>query len=278
MKYLLISSIVLIIALSRCSSVPNSKIEDFANAYIENFKNNDFIRMQNVFYAKSGIEYSRLKSAHKNILKILGDIKKVGKGRIIGYDFSFDGNTYELVHDTEFERYKAVYTVKVISRKNNLYIVGWHIDSEGLPQTSYTPAVFDGSVAAYSGEEAADSKKQTAILGSPNPYPDLPHKELIFPLSRLCPSHSPSIVDLPDGGLFAVWYAAAPWSSDTAIWGSTRPASATGWTAPSLIHNTPGLSDNNPVLYLGDDKKLRLFWAVEKGQAKLWLFWAFNPP
>lgn len=96
------------------------------------------------------------------------------------------------------------------------------------------------------------------------PYPRLPYKELIFAPGQLRSSHAPSIVELPDGELFAVWYAATSWSPNAVIWSSRRPARADGWTKPVIIHIAKGRSAKNPVLFLNQDKKLLLFWAEER--------------
>jgi predicted neuraminidase len=94
-------------------------------------------------------------------------------------------------------------------------------------------------------------------------YPNLPYKELIFPLEQIPRSHASSIVELPSGELFAVWYAPVSPNSKAVIWGSRRPVGANKWTTPSIINYTPGRSNKNPVLYLDQDKKLWLFWADE---------------
>lgn len=99
-------------------------------------------------------------------------------------------------------------------------------------------------------------------------YPELPYKELIFSPALSLSSHAPSIIELPDGELFIAWHAPTPQGSDGAIWSSRKPLGAHGWTAPEIIYNTPGLSDKNPTLYLGQDKKLWLFWTLAKSQAK----------
>ena len=95
-------------------------------------------------------------------------------------------------------------------------------------------------------------------------YLKLPYKELIFTPGQVPKSHAPSIVELPNGELFAVWYSATSWSSKGVIWGARRPTGAHKWTAPSIIHYTPECSNKNPVLYLGQDKKLWLFWTEER--------------
>ncbi len=108
-----------------------------------------------------------------------------------------------------------------------------------------------------------------ALPQQSNSYPRLPYKELIFPATELLSAHAPSIVELPDGELFAVWYGATPWSPHSVIRGARRPAGSDKWTKPSIIQYSPILSNKNPVLYLNKDKKLLLFWVEEKR----WLKW-----
>ena len=97
-------------------------------------------------------------------------------------------------------------------------------------------------------------------------YPNLPCKELIFPTREVPSSHAASIVELPDGELFVVW--CAPGGPKSVIWGARKPSGAEKWTAPSIIHRTPGHNNKNPVLYLDQNNKLFLFWADEKR----WIF------
>ena len=92
----------------------------------------------------------------------------------------------------------------------------------------------------------------------------LPYKELIFTSGELPSSHAPSLVELPDGELFAVWYAPPSWADKGVIWGSRRPVGSHEWTKPLIIHSAEGYSNKNPVLYLDPDKKLWLFWSAEK--------------
>jgi len=108
------------------------------------------------------------------------------------------------------------------------------------------------------------SEIQPVLTRPTNLYPELPHKEFIFPPKAVHTSHASSIVELPDGELFAVWYAPPKWSPDAVIWGSRRPVGSEGWTTPSIIAHTIGYSNKNPVLFLGLDNKLFLFWGIEK--------------
>lgn len=99
--------------------------------------------------------------------------------------------------------------------------------------------------------------------------PVLPYRESILPAGILKSSHSPSIVELPNGDLFAVWYAPVSEGYRAVIWASRRPAGADKWTVPVIINKTPGYSNKNPVLYLGRDNKLWLFWSDETRKFKV---------
>jgi len=93
----------------------------------------------------------------------------------------------------------------------------------------------------------------------------LPHKELIFPVGDLTSPHAPCIVELPDGELFAVWYALGPEGPVSAIWGSRKSRDAKEWSKPSLVNYSPGRSNKNPVLYFDKERgTLLLFWAEER--------------
>jgi len=98
-------------------------------------------------------------------------------------------------------------------------------------------------------------------------YPTLPLYERIYePDPVLLPScHSSCIVELHGGELMTIWYCGtSEHSDDVAIWGSHRLADADAWTAPEIVQDTPGLPDGNDVLYLGDDGRLWLFWALQE--------------
>lgn len=116
---------------------------------------------------------------------------------------------------------------------------------------------------------AVDTPRPPAPLRPADLYPELPHREFIFPSKSAHSSHASSIVELPDGELLAVWYAPPEGSPHAAIWHSRRPAGSDGWTTPSIVVRAFGHSNKNPVLYLGRDNKLFLFWAVERRWLKL---------
>jgi predicted neuraminidase len=108
-------------------------------------------------------------------------------------------------------------------------------------------------------------KRHSAVTAPLNAYPKLPYREFIFPLNKVPSSHSPGIVELPGGELFAVWYAPGPGSNNKGvIWGSRRPPGARRWTTPFIVNQTANRSNKNPVIYLTRDKKLLLFWSEEE--------------
>lgn len=95
-------------------------------------------------------------------------------------------------------------------------------------------------------------------------HAELPYKEFIFQPGEFPSPHAASIVELPNGELFAVWYGATSKSPKAVIWGSRKAVGADKWTAPSIINQTAGSSNKNPVLYAGQDNKLFLFWSDEQ--------------
>ena len=265
MKYLVAPLAILVIMLSGCSSVPDNKIEEYAQRYVGHFENNRFGAMYEMISERSsGTTPARFEAIHKSILDRTGKIINIAKERIIGRENNFGGKTCEIVYEIEFEKSKAVYDLKVLSKKNEFHIAEWYIKCEGLePIDSFTASV--------NSEEQKNGRVSSVHDSSFGTESDIPYKELIFPPAQIPSAHAPNIIELPDGGLFVAWYATSPWGSDAAIWGSSKSAGEKTWTPPSLIHDTPGFPDGNPVLYLGQDNKLWLFWTVEKKKHKLWL-------
>ena len=82
--------------------------------------------------------------------------------------------------------------------------------------------------------------------------------EEIFPLVKEH-VHAPSIVELPDGTLFAVWFQGSGErkADDVRIMGSKK---IDKWVEPFVVMDYPGFPDINPVLFLDRDGKLWLFW------------------
>ena len=96
-------------------------------------------------------------------------------------------------------------------------------------------------------------------------YASLPFRELICPVANEdTQTHGPSLAELANGDLLAVWNARKGRGLDTEIRGARRPAGAQAWTAPVVIHDTPNVPDTNPVLYVGRTGTVRVFWAVEE--------------
>ncbi|MGH9660354.1 MAG: sialidase family protein [Bryobacteraceae bacterium] len=85
--------------------------------------------------------------------------------------------------------------------------------------------------------------------------------EFIFPLDTLH-NHASSIVELPNGDLFACWYRGAGERSadDVVIRGARRERGKKDWSAPFLLADTAGFPDTNPALFLDSKKRLWLMW------------------
>jgi predicted neuraminidase len=80
--------------------------------------------------------------------------------------------------------------------------------------------------------------------------------------------HASSIVELPNGDLLVAWYAGrTDKSKDVLILGARLPKGSAQWTKPDIFADTPGLSDNNPVLFLDDKKQLWLFYSTLLGKS-----------
>lgn len=110
----------------------------------------------------------------------------------------------------------------------------------------------------------ASPKTEPAGRAASKSYASLPRQELLFQPMRLRECHSPSIVELPDGELLAVYYVSVENTHDALLFGSRKPAGADKWNEPFLIKHTFGRSIKNPVLYLGRDNILWLYWTDEK--------------
>jgi len=115
---------------------------------------------------------------------------------------------------------------------------------------------------------AGTAQEGNAALGSIDPYPALPYKELITTPGEFRMCHAPSLAELPDGGLFVVWYAEKQGSTDTDLYGARRAAHTRAWSEPFLIHDGSPASIKNPTLYVGRDNRLILFWTLQRGGSK----------
>jgi predicted neuraminidase len=87
--------------------------------------------------------------------------------------------------------------------------------------------------------------------------------EFLFPLEHWH-NHSSSVVELPSGDLFAVWYhgSGERTADDVLIQGARKIKGRPDWTPPQTVADTPGFPDCNPALFLDSKKRLWLFWPV----------------
>lgn len=85
--------------------------------------------------------------------------------------------------------------------------------------------------------------------------------ELIFPLEPWH-NHSSSIVELPSGELFVVWFhgSGERKADDVRVMGARRPAGSKQWSEPFVVADYPGFPDTNCVLFVDRHKRLWLFW------------------
>ncbi len=77
-------------------------------------------------------------------------------------------------------------------------------------------------------------------------------------------SHSSSIVELPNGDLFAVWYIGSGERSadDVRIEAARLKKGAKQWSERYTIADTPGFPDCNPIVFVDAKKRLMLMWPV----------------
>jgi predicted neuraminidase len=94
------------------------------------------------------------------------------------------------------------------------------------------------------------------------------HSAPIFPIGsggRIC--HCATLVELRDGDLLAAWFAGsfetAPDQAIYAAYFQTRPSR---WMPPTIIVDTPGHADGQPVLYAHPRGALWLFFVTNAGQ------------
>ena len=96
--------------------------------------------------------------------------------------------------------------------------------------------------------------------------PDITYDFVLTPQSHHV--HSSSIVELPGGDLFAVWYRGSGErrADDVLLEGArlTRAAGTTGiagaWSAPFTVADTPGFPDCNPIALVDAGGRLSVFW------------------
>ncbi len=85
--------------------------------------------------------------------------------------------------------------------------------------------------------------------------------ELIFPPEHWH-NHSSSIVELPNGDFFVVWFhgSGERQSDDVKIEGARWRKSSRSWSPRFDVADTPGFPDTNCVVWIDSKKKLWLFW------------------
>ena len=74
--------------------------------------------------------------------------------------------------------------------------------------------------------------------------------------------HSSAIVELPDGGLFAVYYRGSGErrADDVRLEGARLARGGTAWSAPFPVADTPGFPDCNPIAFLDGRGRLSVVW------------------
>ena len=78
-------------------------------------------------------------------------------------------------------------------------------------------------------------------------------------------SHCATLTETADGSLLAAWYSGAhEGHTDVAIMAAQYDAD--GWSSPVCWHDTPGLSDGNPLLYTLPDGTVILWFVTIQGR------------
>jgi predicted neuraminidase len=87
--------------------------------------------------------------------------------------------------------------------------------------------------------------------------------EFIFPLEHWH-NHSSSVVELPNGELFAVWYngSGERTADDVKVEASRLAKGASSWSPRFTLADAPGFPDCNPAVFLDSSQRLWLFWPV----------------
>lgn len=85
--------------------------------------------------------------------------------------------------------------------------------------------------------------------------------ELIFPMEKWH-NHSSSVVELPNGDLWVVWFhgSGERTADDVLIQGARQSKGV--WTKPFVVADTPGFPDTNCVTWIDKDQRLWLLWPV----------------
>lgn len=91
--------------------------------------------------------------------------------------------------------------------------------------------------------------------------------EPIFGPEAPGPYKHPAVIEaLENGDLLLAYYGGeGEYAVDTAVYGSRRPAGSETWTPPTVIADTPFLSEGNPVLWQAPDGVVWLFYVCRYG-------------
>ena len=78
--------------------------------------------------------------------------------------------------------------------------------------------------------------------------------------------HPSSMTQLDNGDLYLAFYGGSgEYSTDTAVYGARLKVGATQWTSPTVIADTPFVSEGNPVVWQAPDGIVWLFYVVRYG-------------
>src|SRR5512138_3329876 len=84
---------------------------------------------------------------------------------------------------------------------------------------------------------------------------------LIFPLESWH-NHSPSIVELPNGDLFACWFhgSGERTADDVLVQAARLVKGSRDWLPRYTLADTPDFPDTNPTMMVDSKQRLWLFW------------------
>ena len=78
--------------------------------------------------------------------------------------------------------------------------------------------------------------------------------------------HPASFTQLANGDLYLAFYGGSgEYATDTAVYGARQKAGAAAWTTPSVVADTPFVSEGNPVVWQAPDGLVWLFYVVRYG-------------
>jgi len=89
--------------------------------------------------------------------------------------------------------------------------------------------------------------------------------------------HSSSIVELPDGRLFAVYYRGSGErrADDVRLEGALLARGGREWSSPFQVAETPGFPDCNPVTFLDGLGRLVVAWRPSRTRGRACRCWRF---